>query len=51
MSELGNRKKCEQEVCMQGHLAANLFIDIGEADEDWVSNVIAAHNRDVGFVR
>lgn len=36
---------------MQGCLAADLCINIGKADEDWVSNTIAAHDRDVGFVR
>ena len=51
MSELGNRKKCEQEVGMQGCLAVDPCIDIGKADEDRVSNTIATHDKDVGFVR
>ena len=35
---------------MESGLAVDACIDIGKANEDWMSNAIAAHNRDICLV-
>jgi len=35
---------------MERHFAVDVCVNVGEADENWMSHVVATHDRDVHLV-
>ena len=51
VGELCDREQSKQEICMERHFTVDVCINVGEADENWISKAVTTHDGDIHLVQ